>query len=247
MNWIISAALGIARASSALRSLARDLKMILVKDIVEEVVQGLEGSQVGSHALHPVVAVEVLLRWPHHQDVLLHLEVAGQRMVLGIVLGHSLERVALPLIARCDVGVLDNAQELLGLGVDEAAQTCKNVLLGPPDAATHHQLVGLEVHIVSRDDGMPPAFADHARKIVLVGALVVTETDVAVDAVDTILDDQSAHIVVIVGHHADEALHVLFPWLSQGIELIFVRLEPCAVVIGLQLPQKSQHLFYITC
>lgn len=175
------------------------------------------------------------------QEILLHLQILPQGVVLGIALGHGLERLGHPLVSGGDLGIVHDGQELIGLGIDEATQLVQDVFLGPPDAAAQHHLVDAEVDIVAGLHRVAATLADDARKVSLVGALVMGETDVAVDAIDAILDGQATRLGVKIGHAGDEALHVLLPRAPQGVVGILARLEPGPVIINSQLAQERHN------
>ena len=143
--------------------------------------------------------------------------------------------------------MIDNGKELIGLSVDKPPQLVQHGLFGPPDAAAQHHLFDSDVDIVARLHRVTPTLADDTREIGFVGALVMGEPDIAVDAVNAVLDTQAAHIGIILGDKGNEAAHVLFPGAPQGIVLCFVGLEPRAVVVYCELAQESQHLRYIAC
>ena len=226
------------RGSSCLRGCK--WPSIVVEDVVEEIVHGLEHGQGGGHPGHPVVDIEVAGWAALQEQVLLHLQEAGHGVSGVKPLGHSLERVAVPLIAGIESG-LHGLEKFIGFGIDEAAQLVEHRPVGAPDAAAQDDVARLEVHVVARQLGVAPALAQHAREVILVGRLVVAEPHVAVDAVHAVFHIQAAHLVVDLCHELDEALHVVFPGLPQGVVLSLVLHEPRAVVVGLQLAQESQY------
>ena len=67
------------------------------------------------------------------------------------------------------------------------------------------------------------------------------EADVAVDAVNAVLDSEAAHVGEILGDACDETLHVLLPRSAQGVIHVLVGLEPRSIVIDSQLAQKGQN------
>ena len=85
------------RGSSCLRGCK--WPSIVVEDVVEEIVHGLEHGQGGGHPGHPVVDIEVAGWAALQEQVLFHLQEAGHGVSGVKPLGHSLERVAVPLVA----------------------------------------------------------------------------------------------------------------------------------------------------
>ena len=171
-----------------------------LEHVVKEVMKGLEVTQIGGHTLHPVVAVKIIKAWAHHDNVFFHFKVLGQRMLPRIIFGHRLECVAFPVETACELGGGYNLQEFVGFGIDECAQLVEDGFLGLPHTATQHDVVGLEMNITPRHHSMSPSLAQHAREIIFVGALVVAEPDVAIDAVNAPFQIKPPHIPVELTH-----------------------------------------------
>lgn len=137
--------------------------------------------------------------------------------------------------------------EVLGFEHNLLADALQDLLRGIVESAADEEGVadGFKMNVVTCHARFLPFGADVDAVPVLVGTLVLRETDVAVDAIDAVLDLQASTTRVEGGNAGNELLgnggHCLFGCLI----FVTVSIEPGFVIILPQSQVEVEKFFHI--
>ena len=202
------------------------------------------------HPFNEPRSIQVLIIDFLYQQPVALLEVFGVWMVFGIAVGYPFQgAMGVPGEA---FGVFDGPLQRRPVVEDLLAKALQGLGEGHVHPRAEHvaaeivlRLLGLNLEVIAAEHRLFAPLAHEYPEMGLVGPLVGRKTRVAIEAVGAVLERQSFHVGVELGHAGDELLGEDVELGLGALVFLLVLMEPLAVVVVEHVGEKGDDFFHI--